>query len=67
LNRAVVRSGYSRAKWAVLRSATSQRVNNIAATLQVPVIENIFTHLCLQARAPPRARGWMTGRFAALN
>jgi len=28
----------------------------IAAILEAPVIEKIFTHLGLQARAPPRAR-----------
>ena len=27
----------------------------IAAILEQPVIEKILTHLCLQARAPPRA------------
>ena len=39
----------------------------IAAILEQPVIEKILTHLGLQARAPPRARGWMTGSFAALE
>jgi hypothetical protein len=33
----------------------------------VPVIENILPHLGLQARVPPRARGKMTGSFAAWN
>lgn len=37
------------------RPAASRRVNNIAAILLAPVIEKIFTHLGLQARAPSRA------------
>ena len=39
----------------------------IAAILEQPVVGKILAHLCLQARAPSRARGWMTGSFAALN
>ena len=39
----------------------------ISAILGRPVIDKILTHLVLQARAPPRARGWMTGSFAAWN
>jgi hypothetical protein len=42
-----------------LRPAACRRLNIIAAILEQPVIEKILTHLCLQARAPPRspARG----------
>ena len=41
----------------------------LAAILDAPIIEKIFTHLGLQARAPPRAsvRGQLTGSFAAWN
>jgi len=39
----------------------------IAAILQRPVIEKVLTHLGLHSRSPPRAGGWMTGSFAALN
>jgi hypothetical protein len=35
--------------------AASGRVNNIAAIMETPVIEEILTHLSVQARAPPRA------------
>ena len=31
-------------------------LNVIAAILEQPVIQNILTHLGLEARAPPRAR-----------
>lgn len=39
----------------------------VAAIPERPVIEKIHMHMSLQVRAPPRARAWMTGSFAALN